>query len=109
MLAALVAVAATACGGRQSGSGGVDAGSADRARDTPGTDRNADADAGGGDGSPPACTLPPLGADLSHDWDLHLATVSGTMTLAGAALPDSPGLSTRGNLTFASSTPVICG
>jgi hypothetical protein len=61
-----------------------------------GADADANANADGGAG----CTLPPLGGDLNRQWDLHLAVVSGTLTLTGAPLPDSPALTTRGNLVF---------
>ena len=76
---------------------GVDLGARDRASDAPADDAGgAGAHADGGAG----CTLPPLGGDLSRDWDVHPAAVSGTLTLGGAALPDSPGLTTRGNVVF---------
>ena len=38
--------------------------------------------------------------DRTLDYDLRVATVTGALTLEGAAVPDSPGLTSRGTITF---------
>jgi hypothetical protein len=48
----------------------------------------------------PGCTLPRVGSNLMHDWDVRALAVTGTLTLGGGVLPDSPGLNSRGNLVF---------
>jgi hypothetical protein len=91
--ALLVMATASACGGCKSGSAATDAGSI-----PPDADRtDVGVEVGG---SIPGCTLPPLGADFTHGWDLHVVTIAGTITLAGAPLPDSPGLPSRGSVTL---------
>ena len=54
----------------------------------------------GNGGSGVACTLPPLAASTMRSWDVQVATVSGTITLAGAAWPASPDLPSRGAVMF---------
>lgn len=45
-----------------------------------------------------------VGAATGGDFDLAVASVSGAVTLAGAPLPDSPGLAARGSLRFVERT-----
>ncbi len=101
-LAVGLAVAASACGGRNAGHAIVNV-TVDAAADL-GPSNLADARAeGGGDAAVAdgaGCTLPPVGANLDRDFDVHLATVTGTLTLSGGAPPDSPGLATRGNVVL---------
>ncbi|HEY7373171.1 MAG TPA: hypothetical protein VIF57_13495 [Polyangia bacterium] len=54
----------------------------------------------GGAGGGPACSLPPLSADLTSSWDMRVATVSGVLTFGGAVVPDSPGVGNRGTVFF---------
>jgi hypothetical protein len=45
-----------------------------------------------------------IDADSAITHDLHVVTVGGTLTMDGGAIPDSPGIASRGNIRFANRT-----
>jgi hypothetical protein len=51
-----------------------------------------------------ACTLGPIRQDDTINYDLQSITVTGTLSLAGAQIPDSPSLTSRGTLSFSDQT-----
>jgi hypothetical protein len=54
----------------------------------------------GGAGTTVACSFPTLAQSRSHDWDVHVATVSGMITLGFAPLPDSLFGASRGTVVM---------
>ena len=64
------------------------------------TGAGAGGEAGSTETVPLPCTFPAISADTVHDWDVKVAGVSGSVTLMGVVMPDSPGVTSRGSLWF---------
>ncbi len=97
--AAGVGGSAAGVGGSAAGAGGNAAGVGGSAAGVAGGSTGGAVGPGGAGGAP-SCGVPAISGDLVRDWDVHLVTVSGVLTAAGAALPDSPGAGARGDVYF---------
>jgi len=90
---------AAGVGGSATGVGGSAAGVGGSVAGAPGVGTGGSIGTGGAGGAP-SCAVPAISGNLIRDWDVHLVTVSGVVTAAGAALPDSPGAGARGDVYF---------